>query len=252
MCHVGLIRSHEVDDTFAYAEKTLKGANRACEAQVGSMYNLVSDVCRKKVDSHINLGLANYQWVAKAERDLPNAYCQAIVDYLSGLFTTLGSMEEGSRNGLQIACCTYLANRLVKLLAGRASDGTSSSGNIPPISKIDAFGIKNLSIDVAEFIKFATSTGVQGLPECFDEIRNLTSAMLDRDLPVLLMPENAAARNRRYSGLNMESIHNILEKYIGTGFVSYLVKSIVVVPVSISSSSRKTGCKYYGWRQQAK
>ena len=56
MCHVGLIRSHEVDDTFAYAEKTLKGANRACEAQVGSMYNLVSDVCRKKVDSHINLG----------------------------------------------------------------------------------------------------------------------------------------------------------------------------------------------------
>ena len=36
MCHVGLIRSHEVDDTFSYAEKTLKGANKACDAASGT------------------------------------------------------------------------------------------------------------------------------------------------------------------------------------------------------------------------
>ena len=45
-------------------------------------------------------------------------------------------------------------------------------------------------------------------------------AMLDRDLPVLLMPENKSARNKRYPFLSMEKVHNILEKYVGTGFVS--------------------------------
>ncbi|CAB9514351.1 Exocyst complex subunit Sec15-like [Seminavis robusta] len=218
MCHVGLIRSHEVDDTFAYAEKTLKGANKACDAQVGSMYSLVYDVCRKKLDSHINLGLGNYNWVAKTERDMPNAYVTAIVDYLGEVFGNLGSMDEGSRNGLHFSCCGHLAERLVKLLTGRGNETSAGAGNIPPISKIDAFGIKNLSIDVAEFIRFADGTGVQGLRDCFDEIRNLTSAMLDRDLPVLLMPENASARNKRYPFISMEKIHHILEKYIGTGF----------------------------------
>lgn len=222
MCHVGLIRSHEVDDTFSYAEKTLKGANKACDAQVGSMYTLVYDVCRTKLDSHLNLGLDNYNWVAKAERDLPNAYCQAIKDYLATVFSSLGPMDEGSRNGLHFSCCGHLAERLVKLLTGRAGEASMGAGNIPPISKIDAFGIKNLSIDVAEFIRFADGTSVQGLRDCFDEIKNLTSALLDRDLPVLLMPENATARNKRYPFLSMEKVHNILEKYVGTGFVSFL------------------------------
>ena len=220
MCHIGLIRSHEVDDTFSYAEKTLKGANKACDAQVGSMYTLVYDVCRTKLDSHINVGLDNHNWVAKTERDLSNAYCQAIIGYMTDVFASLGSMDEGSRNGLHFSCCGHLAERLVKLLTGRAGEGGQGAGNIPPISRIDAFGIKNLSLDISEFIRFADSTGVQGLRDCFDEIKNLTSAMLDRDLPVLLMPENASARNKRYPFLSMEKVHNILEKYVGTGFVS--------------------------------
>lgn len=220
MCHIGLIRSHEVDDTFSYAEKTLKGANKACDAQVGSMYTLVYDVCRSKLDSHINVGLDNHNWVAKTERDLSNAYCQAIIGYMTDVFACLGSMDEGSRNGLHFSCCGHLAERLVKLLTSRAGEGGQGAGNIPPISRIDAFGIKNLSLDISEFIRFADSTGVQGLRDCFDEIKNLTSAMLDRDLPVLLMPENASARNKRYPFLSMEKVHNILEKYVGTGFVS--------------------------------
>lgn len=218
MCHVGLIRSHEVDDTFSYAEKTLKGANKACDAQVGGMYTMVLNVCKQKLDSHINTGLANYNWVAKAERDMPNTYCQIIIDYLSTVFASLGSMDEGSRNGLQISCLAHLSERLVKLLTARPSE--THGGNIPPISKIDAFGIKNLAIDVADFIRFADSTGVQGHRDCFDELKNLTSAMLDRDLPVLLMPENTSARNKRYPYLSMEKIYHILEKYVGTGFVS--------------------------------
>jgi exocyst complex component 6 len=218
MCHVGLIRSHEVDDTFSYAEKTLKGANKAVDAQVGGMYTMVLNVCKQKLDSHINTGLANYNWVAKAERDLPNAYCQVITDYLSTVFTSLEAMDEGSRNGLQISCMAHLSDRLVKLLTARANEVHEK--NIPPIAKIDAFGIKNLSIDVADFIRFAESTGVQGLKDCFDELKNLTSAMLDRDLPVLLMPENTSARNKRYPHLDMAKVYHILEKYVGTGFVS--------------------------------
>ena len=73
---------------------------------------------------------------------------------------------------------------------------------------------------MSEFIRFADSTGVQGLRDCFDELKNLTSAMLDRDLPVLLMPENTSARNKRYPLLSMDKIYHILEKYVGTGFVS--------------------------------
>jgi len=129
-------------------------------------------------------------------------------------------MDEGSRNGLHFSCCGHVAERLVKLLTARASEGGQGAGNIPAISKIDAYGIKNLSLDVSEFIRFADNTGVEGLRDCFDEIKNLTSAMLDRDLPVLLMPENASARNKRYPFLSMEKVHNILEKYVGTGFVS--------------------------------
>ena len=221
MCHVGLIRSHEVDDTFSYAEKTLKGANKACDAQVGSMYTLVYEICRTKLDSHINLGLENHNWVAKAERELPNAYCQAIIDYMSNIFSSLGPMDEGSRNGLHFSCCQHVAERLVKLLTGKPTENSErKSSGLSPISRIDAYGIKNLSTDVAEFIKFADSTSVQGLRDCFDEIKNLTSAMLDRDLPVLLMPENSSARNKRYPFLSMEKIHNILEKYVGSGFVS--------------------------------
>jgi len=220
MCHIGLVRSHEVDDTFAYAEKTLKGANKACDAQVGSMYTLVYDVCRTKLDSHINIGLENHNWVAKTERPVSNACCQAIIGYMTDVFASLGSMDEGSRNGLHFSCCGHVAERLVKLLTARASEGGQGAGNIPAISKIDAYGIKNLSLDVSEFIRFADNTGVEGLRDCFDEIKNLTSAMLDRDLPVLLMPENASARNKRYPFLSMEKVHNILEKYVGTGFVS--------------------------------
>lgn len=221
MCHVGLIRSHEVDDTFSYAEKTLKGANKACDAQVGSMYTLVYEICRTKLDSHINLGLENHSWVAKSERELPNPYCQAIIDYMTNVFGSLGSMDEGSRNGLHFSCCQHVAERLVKLLTVKPSESAEKkSHGLSPINRIDAFGIKNLSTDVAEFIRFADSTGVQGLRDCFDEIKHLTAAMLDRDLPVLLMPENASARNKRYPFLSMEKIHNILEKYVGTGFVS--------------------------------
>lgn len=45
----------------------------------------------------------------------------------------------------------------------------------------------------------------------------LTTVMLDKELPVLLLPENAAARRRKYPILSLEKVGNILEKYQGTG-----------------------------------
>jgi hypothetical protein len=46
MCHVGMIRSDQLDETFQYAEARLKGAEKSCDSQVGHMYNLVYEICR--------------------------------------------------------------------------------------------------------------------------------------------------------------------------------------------------------------
>jgi len=61
--------------------------------------------------------------------------------------------------------------------------------------------------------------GIPQLRDCFSELKVLTTVMLDKELPVLLLPENAAARRRKYPILSMEKVANILEKYVGTGLV---------------------------------
>jgi hypothetical protein len=220
MCHVGLIRADEIEATFSYAEKTLKGADRACDAQVGSTYSLVYEICRNKIDSHINYALENFQWVAKSSRDTPNAYCEGLVGYLRSVFASLGPMDEGSRAGLHFSCCGHVSERLVKLLSGRLGDTTTmDDSGIAPIARIDAFGIKNLALDCAEFERFADTTQIPQLRDCFSEFRVLTTIMLDKQLPNLLLPENAAVRRRKYPILSLEKVGNILEKYVGTGLV---------------------------------
>jgi hypothetical protein len=97
----------------------------------------------------------------------------------------------------------------------------SMDGGLPAISKIDAYGIKNLSKDVEEFRKFAESTGVPQLVDCFDELKSITDAMLDKDLPILLQPENSNHRKKKYPYLSLEKVGNILvEKYVGAGMGS--------------------------------
>ena len=223
MCHVGLVRADEVEATFAYAERTLKTSDKACDAQVGSTYSLVYEICRNKIDSHINLALENFQWVAKSARDGPNAYCEGLIGYLKSVFASLGPMDEGSRAGLHFSCCGHVAERLVKLLSGKPGDtATFDDSGLPPITRIDAFGIKNLSLDCAEFEHFAESTGVPQLSDCFNELRVLTSVFLDKELPILLLPDNAGARRRKYPILSLDKVAIILEKYVGTGLVSSL------------------------------
>lgn len=220
MCHIGLIRADEIEATFTYAEKTLKGADKACDAQVGSAYSLVYEISRNKIDSHINYALENFQWVAKSSRDMPNAYCEGLIGYLRSVFASLGPMDEGSRAGLHFSCCGHVSERLVALVSGRPGDTTTmDDSGIAPISRIDAFGIKNLRLDCSEFEKFADTTGIPQLRDCFSEFRVLTSIMLDKELPMLLAPENAAARRRKYPILSLEKVANILEKYVGTGLV---------------------------------
>lgn len=158
MCHIGLIKSEELDETFAFCEKTLKGADRSCDSQVGSTYSLVYEICRNKIDSHINYALENFNWVAKSTRDMPNAYCEGLVGYLRSVFASLGPMDEGSRAGLHFSCLGHVSERLVKLLSGKPGDAAlMDDGGIPPISRIDAFGIKNLALDTEEFERFADS-----------------------------------------------------------------------------------------------
>lgn len=219
MCHVGMVRSDQLDETFQYAESTLKGADKACDNQVGSMYSLVYEICRNKIDGHLNYSLDGFNWVAKTIRDSPNAYCEGLIGYLRSVFDALGPMDEGSRAGLHFSCCGHVSERLVKILTDRPLEPGQSveEGSLTPIQKIDAFGLKNLARDIAEFEKFADSTGVPQLADTFNELKTVTHAMLDKELPTLLQPENAAARRRKYPYLSLEKVGNILEKYLGAG-----------------------------------
>jgi len=220
LCHIGLVKSDLVDETFEYAESVLKGANKSCDKQVANMYSSVYEICRNKIDMLIDFSLENFAWVARSVRDSPNAYAESIVEYMRSTFQCLGPMDEGSRAGLHFSCCGHVAERLVKLLTDPVDElerRRVSSGGIAPVSKIDSFGFRNLAIDIAHFEAFADSTGVGQLRECFSELKCLAAALLDRDLPVLLLPDNYQARRKKYPFLSLEKVLAVLEKYAGTG-----------------------------------
>lgn len=247
MCNIGLIRSDEIDATISYSERVLKSSDKACDAQVGSMYSLVYEICRNKIDSHMNLALENFQWVAKSEREMPNAYCEGLIGYLRSVFASLGPMDEGSRAGLHFSCCGHVAEKLVKLLSGKPGDtATFDDSSLSPISRIDAFGIKNLFTDCQEFERFAEMTGVPQLRDCFNELRILTTFMLDKELPLLLLPENSTSRRRKYPILSMDKVLNMLEKYQGTGLVSALFRSLFIAGDEIMSSCFLSILKFIG------
>ncbi len=220
LCHIGLVKSEQVDETFDYAESVLKGANKSCDKQVASMYSSVYEICRNKIDMLIDFSLENFAWVARTTRDSPNAYAESIVEYMRSTFQCLGPMDEGSRAGLHFSCCGHVAERLVKLLTDPVDDlerRRVGNGGIAPVSKIDSFGLKNLATDIAHFEAFADSTGVGQLRECFNELKCLAAALLDRELPMLLLPDNYQARRKKYPFLSLEKVLAILEKYAGTG-----------------------------------
>ncbi|KAL3919390.1 MAG: hypothetical protein SGILL_003779 [Bacillariaceae sp.] len=224
MCHVGMIRSDQLAETFQYAEATLKGADKACDNQVGTIYSLIYEICRSKIDAHLNYALEGFSWVQKSTRDMPNAYCEGLIGYMRSVFDSLGPMDEGSRAGLHFSCCGHVSESLVRILTERAVDDPSKTadGTLAPISKIDAYGLKNLSKDISEFKNFASSTGVPQLADTFDELKSIADAMLDPELPTLLRPEHAEARKRKYPYLSLEKVGNILEKYVGAGGMSLM------------------------------
>jgi exocyst complex component 6 len=223
MCHVGMIRSDQLAETFQYAEATLKGADKACDNQVGSMYSLVYEICRNKIDAHLTYALEGFSWVQKSARDMPNAYCEGLIGYMRSVFDSLGPMDDGSRAGLHFSCCGHVSERLVHILCERPLEESSKSdGGLAPIPKIDAYGLKNLAKDVEEFKNFASTTGVPQLSDTFEELKSITDAMLDPELATLLRPEHADARKRKYPYLSLEKVGNILEKYVGAGGMSIM------------------------------
>ncbi|KAL7546319.1 hypothetical protein ACHAWF_009648 [Thalassiosira exigua] len=225
LCHIGLVKADSVEETFDYADAVLNNACKSCDAKVADMYSVVYEICRNKIDMLIDFSLENFSWVCKTVRDAPNAYAESLVEYMRSTFQCLGPMDDGSRAGLHFSCCGHVAERLVKLLTDPVEDseakgkhhGTAKPGALPPVGKIDPFGLKNLATDIRHFEAFADGTGVGQLRECFSEIKCLATAMLDRDLPMLLLPENANARRKRYPFLSLDKVSCVLEKYVGTG-----------------------------------
>jgi hypothetical protein len=220
LCHIGLIKADQVEQAFDYADSVLNGACKACDKQVANMYSMVYEICRNKIDMLVDFSLENFSWVCKSARDSPNAYAESIVEYMRSTFQCLGPMDDGSRAGLHFSCCGHVAERLVKLITDPVDDAEAKGKNassIQPVAKIDAFGIKNLATDIQHFEAFADGTGVGQLRECFNELKCLTSALLDHELPMLLLPENHAARRMKYPFLSLDKVHAVLEKYVGTG-----------------------------------
>lgn len=221
LCHIGLVKAEQVEETFDYADSVLKGASKSCDKQVANMYSVVYEICRNKIDMLIDFSLENFSWVCKTTRDSPNAYAESLVEYMRSTFQCLGPMDDGSRAGLHFSCCGHVAERLAKLLTDPAEDsegrGGKKSGGISPVARIDPFGLKNLATDIEHFEAFADSTGVGQLRECFNELKSLSTALLDKDLPMLLLSENSNARRKKYPFLSLEKVHCILEKYVGTG-----------------------------------
>lgn len=223
LCHVGMIPEGQLNETFKYADAALSRADKSCDQQVASMFNSVFQLCRNKIDTLLHFSLDNFQWVAKSTRYTPNPYCDSLIDYLRKIFRSLQSLDEGPRTGLHFSCCGHISERLVMIISDKmASDDDTGMKNdennsLVPTSKIDAHGLKNLSTDVAELEAFADGTGVPQLRDCFTELRCIVDALLDKDLPMLLQPENENKRRRKYPFLNLEKVCNILEKYQGPG-----------------------------------
>jgi len=236
LCHIGMVRADQFEETFEYADERLKAADKSCDKEVGSMFSFVYEICRNKIDTLIHFSLENFHWVARTSRETPNTYCESLIEYLRSTFRSLASLDDGSRAGLHFSCCGHIAERFVALLVGNpvkskddAMDSDSKTGinndGILPIAKIDAYGLKNLSIDVTAFETFADGSGVPQLRECFNELRCMVDAMLDRDLPNLILSNNENARRRKYPFLKLENVHSILEKYQGAGLGGKLMRS---------------------------
>jgi len=222
LCHIGLVKADQVEETFDYADSVLNGACKSCDSQVANMYSVVYEICRNKLDMLIDFSLENFSWVCKSVRDTPNAYAESLVEYMRATFQCLGPMDDGSRAGLHFSCCGHVAERLVKLLTDPVEDSegkgkNASKGGLSPVARIDPFGLKNLATDIQHFEAFADGTGVGQLRECFVEVKCLATALLDKDLPALLLPENSNVRRKRYPFLSLDKVHCVLEKYAGTG-----------------------------------
>ena len=231
LCNIRLIKANMVEDTSTYTDTVLKGSHKSRDNQLEIMYSLIYEIRRNKIDMLVDFSLENFSWVCRSARNSPNAYAESLVEYMRATFGCLGPMDEGSRAGLHFSCCGHVAERLVKHLTDpveepegkgkRSAPSKPTTPGISPVAKIDAFGLRNLARDINHFEVFADCTGVGQLKECFKELKELAAALLDRDLPMLLLPENAGHRRKRYPFLSLEKVYNVLEKYVGTGLVSF-------------------------------
>ena len=129
-------------------------------------------------------------------------------------------LDDGPKAMLYFSTCGHITERMVEIVAGKVEEldkKNKTSTGLSPIQKIDAYGIKNLSLDVQALETFADGTGLPQLRTCFNELRWLTDALLDPELPMLFTPDNENARRRKHPFLQLDLIANVLEKYQGTG-----------------------------------
>ena len=134
-------------------------------------------------------------------------------------FNNVNVFKKAEKEGFCFGCCGHISSRIMGIVvngAGAFTETEQEGDIVKSISKINSFGICNLSLDVAAFESFADGCGVPQLGECFRELKCFTEALLDRDLITLCSEENADERMLRYPTLDLIKLRAVLEKYQGT------------------------------------
>lgn len=230
MCHIGLVRAENVEDVFRYADASLVRAEDKCKGEYSSCYSAVYEISRNKINELINFSMDNVDWVRPKVTGEQSGHVQTLISFMRNMFSTLDHLDASSREGILLSCCGHIGNRLVYLLSGDVNEYSRAVAQgdeqdlqypgLSPIQKIDAYGLKNMAIDVRALKTFASTLDVQNLHQSFDEIDRLSSAMIDPDLPLLLRPENQGLRSKRYPFLSLERLKSIIERYVVAGIGS--------------------------------
>ena len=221
----GLVRrKEEATLMFEDADDILKEVQRACDRAEGAARDAAFQIARSKIDQLMSFSVEEAEWCEKAVRTEANEYCDQLINFLRVTFSNVGMFRKVDKEGFCFGCTGHIASRIMGMAVNGAGEYEDvRDGEIPFIQKINAYGVMNLSLDVAAFQSFADGCGVPQLSECFRELKCFTDGLLDKDLVGLCEEGRADERMMRYPVLDLLKLKAVLEKYQGVGMGAKLM-----------------------------
>jgi hypothetical protein len=210
---------------FASADEMIKQVQRACDQAEGAARDAAFQIARGKIDQLMSFSVEEAEWCEKKARDECNEYCDQLINFLRVTFGNVGIFKKVEKEGFCFGCTGHIASRIMGMVINGAGEFTDvQDAEIPSIRKINAFGVQNLSLDVAAFSSFADGCGVPQLSECFRELKCFTDALLDRELVSLCEESKSDERMSKYPMLDLLKLKAVMEKYVPVGMGEKLLK----------------------------